>query len=267
MDRDKNTRCFHGKASHLRKTNNIKRLKDERGNWCAGPSQCEKILIDYFSSIYSSSNPSGIDEVCCAAGEEIDATTTDLCSTPFEENEVKESIFQMHPTKAPRPDGLPTLFFHKYWSTVGKDVVVVALEVLNNQRDPDDINSTFIALIPKIKQPRYPHKFRPISLCNVIMKAVTKSIANRMKTDLPSVISEEQSAFIRGRLITENTLIAMECFHWMKNKKVGKKCTLALKLDMSKAYDRIEWDFVDGALKAFGFPLDFMKLVRRCIST
>ncbi|CAI8612525.1 unnamed protein product [Vicia faba] len=84
------------------------------------------------------------------------------------------------------------------------------------------------------------------------MKAVTKSIANRLKTFLPGIISEKQSAFIWGRLITDNALIAMECFHWMKHKKNGRKGTMALKLDTSKASDRLEWNFVSETLEKNG---------------
>jgi len=108
------------------------------------------------------------------------------------------------------------------------------------------MNRTYIALIPKCKKPSSPKDFRPISLCNVVMKIVTKTIANRLNAILPDIIDEEQSAFVKGWLITDNALIAMECFHWMKKKKKGKKGKMALKLDMSKAYDRIEWSFVRG---------------------
>lgn len=141
----------------------------------------------------------------------------------------------------------------------------MVLEVLNNQRDPTEFNSTLLTLIPKVKNPRSPQEFSPISLCNVVMKEATKSIANRMKRILPSVISEEQNAFVSGILITDNALITMECFHWMKNKRKGKKGTMALNLDMLKAYDRIEWDFKVGAMEAFGFTSRFVMVIRRCI--
>ncbi|MCI82163.1 ribonuclease H protein, partial [Trifolium medium] len=71
-------------------------------------------------------------------------------------------------------DGLPALFFQKYWNIIGVDVLNYILGILNNGTPPDDINQTFLALIPKNKQPSTPKDFRPISLCNVIMKIVTK---------------------------------------------------------------------------------------------
>jgi hypothetical protein len=140
---------------------------------------------------------------------------------------------------------------------VGRDVQDMVLQVLNNNAQVDEINKTFIVLIPKGKNPKTPKDYRPISLCNVIMKIITKVVANRIKVTLPNVIDHEQSAFIQGRLITDNALIAMECFHWMKKKRKGKKGVMALKLDMSKAYDRIEWQFVEKVMSIMGYPLDW----------
>ncbi|CAJ2671909.1 unnamed protein product [Trifolium pratense] len=173
----------------------------------------------------------------------------------------------MHPLKAPGPDGLPALFYQKYWHIVGVEVQNLALSILNQNGDPRDINKTFLVLIPKGKNPTSPKDFRPISLCNVVMKIVTKTIANRLKLTLPDVIDIEQSAFVQGRLITDNALIAMECFHWLKKKRKGKKGVMALKLDMSKAYDRIEWPFVQHVLASMGYPVRVVELIMRCISS
>ncbi|XP_058749287.1 uncharacterized protein LOC131622279 [Vicia villosa] len=185
----------------------------------------------------------------------------------FTREEVKAAIDQMHPLKAPGPDGLPAIFFQKFWRIVGSDVYSLVLAILNDGKDPSIINNTFITLIPKCKNPKTPKDFRPISLCNVIMKIVTKTIANRIKMILPEIVDEEQSAFIHGRLITDNALLAMECFHWMKKKTKGKKGVMALKLDMSKAYDRIEWEFIIGTLQSMGFPETLTSLIHRCISS
>jgi ribonuclease HI len=264
---DRNTKFFHGKASQRKKVNHIKKLKDSHGVWWHGEENVERLLIDHFSEILSTSDPENIDSICNVVRGKLNSDHIESCSAQFTEEEIKEVIQQMHPLKAPGPDGLPALFFQKFWHIVGRDVQNLVLEILNNNRSPEDINNTFIALIPKIKNPVTPKDYRPISLCNVVMKIVTKVIANRIKPLLPDIIDEEQSAFVQGRLITDNALIAMECFHWMKKKKKGKKGTMALKLDMSKAYDRIEWPFVRATLTSMGFPGSMVDLILRCIST
>ena len=101
-------------------------------------------------------------------------------------------------------------------------------------------------LIPKVKSPEKILDYRPISLCNVIYKIISKVLANRLKQILPHVISTSQSAFVPGRLITDNVFVAYETLHAMDCKKNGKKGSLALKLDVSKAYDHVEWSFLRG---------------------
>ena len=92
-------------------------------------------------------------------------------------------------------------------------------------------------------------------MCNVTYKLISKVMANRLKSILPRIIGDRQSAFVPGRLITDNFLVAYECFHFMKKKKTGRKGWAAAKPDISKAYDRVEWGFVEHVMKAMGFPL------------
>ena len=135
---------------------------------------------------------------------------------PFEKKEVKTALFQLSPTKAPGPDGLPAHFFQRNWELCGGEISEVVLRVLRGEDDPAIINNTCIILISKIDSPEDLGQFRPISLCNVIYKIVSKVMANRLKLILSEIISEEQFAFVPGRLITDNVMTAYECMHFMK---------------------------------------------------
>ncbi|KAF5451861.1 hypothetical protein F2P56_026923 [Juglans regia] len=126
------------------------------------------------------------------------------------------------------------------------------------------MNHTHVVLIPKIKEPINVGDFRPISLCNVLYKIISKILANRLKGVLNQVISLSQSAFIPGRLITDNIIAAYEILHSMKLKKKGKKGSMALKLDISKAYDRVEWGFLRVVMVKMGFGEKWAALIMQC---
>lgn len=124
-----------------------------------------------------------------------------------------------NPTKAPEPDGFLAHFFQKHWNLCVEKVCAVVLPVLKGEDDPSDINNICIILIPNVERPEELGQYPPISLCNVIYNIASKIVANRLWIILPDVISEEQSAFMPGQLITDNIITAYECLHFMKKKR------------------------------------------------
>lgn len=112
--------------------------------------------------------------------------------------------------------------------------------MLNQNASIFYVNDTYITLIPKVKDAQTVGGFRPISLCNVSYKIVAKILANRLKGILPIIISPTQSAFVLGRHITDNILIAYEALHSLSHRSYGSHRYMTIKLDMSKAYDRLE---------------------------
>jgi hypothetical protein len=115
-------------------------------------------------------------------------------------------------------------------------------------------------LVPKIPSPA---EIRPISLCNVIYKLISKVLANRLKVVLPNIISHTRSGL--GRLITYNILAAYENMHNMQSRMWSKMGFMGLKLDMSKAYDKIGWEFLEADMTRLGFASKWMHLVMACV--
>ncbi|XP_019183645.1 PREDICTED: uncharacterized protein LOC109178466 [Ipomoea nil] len=190
-----------------------------------------------------------------------------MLDRPFENNEVKEALFAMYPDKAPGPDGLNPGFYQQFWEIVGGDVSGFITNALNSCVFPEGLNDTNIVLIPKKEMPETVADLRSIALSNVIYRVMAKMIANRMKTLMGGLISESQSAFIPGRLITDNILVAAEVGHYLKRKQCGRVGWSALKLDMSKAYDRMEWNFLEKMLTVMGFSEKWIKLIMLCVTT
>jgi hypothetical protein len=108
-------------------------------------------------------------------------------------------------------------------------------------------------LILKKEEPELLKDFRPISLCNVIYEIISKCMVNRLQPLFGDLIADTQSAFIPGRLIMDNALIAFECLHALKHGSKKSKEFDVYKLDLTKAYDRVDWSFLEGVLKHLGF--------------
>ena len=206
--RDRNTKFFHSKASQRRKKNTISGIWDENRTWSDTNESIAAIAIAYFESLFTTSNPYRISEVTDSIPTRVTDEMNQGLIVAFTKEEMVTALKQMHPTKAPSPDGMSAIFFQKYWDVVGDDITCMVLNVLNSDMSIVDINRTNITLIPKINSPSKMSDFRPISLCNVVYKLVSKVIANRLKNIIPQIISENQSAFLSKRLITDNVLVA-----------------------------------------------------------
>lgn len=128
---------------------------------------------------------------------------------------------------------------------------------------PRDITSTTLVLLPKTHEARALTDYRPISLCNFSGKIVSKILANRLGTLLPGLISEEQSGFVSGRNIAPHIVMAQELIRDIDRKSTGGN--VCFKLDMAKAYDRLEWPFLLRTMKAFGFSEIARDLIYRII--
>jgi hypothetical protein len=177
---------------------------------------------NFYTGLYTSEDTIGMEEVLQSVPIFVTPEMNEQLMEEFRGEEVKHALFQMFPLKALGPDGYPSQFFQKHWDLCGTEVTTAVLRILRGGESPEGINKTFIVLIPKVASPEELGQFWPISLCNVIYKIASKVLANRLKVILLEIISEEQSAFVPGRLITDNIITSYECLHFMKRNGAKK---------------------------------------------
>lgn len=224
--------------------------------------------IDYFLTLFTSQNVnvnmdhilSGVE--CCISTED-----NRLLSQPFCEEEIYLALKDIKPLKALRLDGFPTIFFQKCWHIIGKEISLFYLNILNNNSSFDRINTTNIVLIPRILNPTSMTNFRAISLCTVLYKLIAKTVANRLRNVIDACIDKAQSAFVPGRLISDNVLLNYVILHTLGRKRVRQKGSMALKLDMSKAYNQVEWRFLRVMMDCMGFHKEWVNFIMKCILT
>lgn len=150
---------------------------------------------------------------------------------------------------------------------MGEDITNTIMNILNNKKNPKRCNNTFISFMPKTNNPYKPIDFRLIALCNVFMKIITKTISNKIKLIHPDIINENQSSFLHKRQITNNTMVAYEIFNHLNKDTRRKKGLVGIKLDIEKAYDKLDWNFIHHTLIRIGFPMNITNLIMKCVNT
>ncbi|XP_019199913.1 PREDICTED: uncharacterized protein LOC109193526 [Ipomoea nil] len=243
--------------------------QEGRGQGLQGCVQyCENRLTRWGGDrFHNSGGPGTGDDFFGGIEPRVSQAQNDSLLRPFNLEEVKDALFAMYPDKAPGPDGMNPGFYQHFWDVVRGDVASFVLNCLESGDLPSGLNETDIVLIPKKSNPELVTDLRPIALSNVIYRIIAKMMANRMKPLMEGIISETQSAFIPDRLITDNILLAAEVGHFLNRKQCGLRGWGALKLDMAKAYDRMEWPFLRNMMMALGFHDRWVDLIMECVTT
>ena len=179
--------------------------------------------------------------------------------------EINKAMFSIDDSKTPGPDGFSSLFFKVAWSIIGSDVSEVVVSFFNSGSLLQEISCTIIALVPKVPNPGSMHDYRPISCCNTIYKCISKIIAARIKQCIPEIISPSQSDFVQGRSIANNVLITQDLVINYHRDNGPPRC--ALKIDIKKAYDTINWSCIMDILSSMGTPAYLMRCIKACITT
>jgi len=242
-------------------------LKLDENVWSREPRVIKQNITTYYKNLYQFVGHQHYQPVLEQCPSTVTEEMNEALIRQVTKEEVQQAVFQMGATKAPGPDGLSGLFYQSQWHIIHEDIFQLVNSFFREGTFDPELNLTHITLIPKVANPESISEFRPISLCNFSYKIITKVMANRLKPWLHLIISPEQSAFVSNRQIQDNIFIVQEVIHQLRVRKRRRKFQAVLKLDMQKAYDRVEWDFLCDCMKKMGFGDRWVQLIRFCISS
>jgi len=184
--------------------------------------------------------------------------------TVFTEKEIRDAVWQCEGTKSLGPDGFNFNFLKKNWEVIKEEFVAVMVLFHETGSIPKGCNASFVALVPKVRDPVKLEQYRPISLVGAVYKIIAKVLAERIKNVLPYVIDESQSAFLKGREILDSALMANEVIEDLRR---GGRSGLCLKVDFEKAYDSVRWEFLYDMLQRMGFHSKWILWIRGCMES
>ncbi|XP_048611893.1 uncharacterized protein LOC106393218 [Brassica napus] len=248
--------------------NHIHFLNSDVGERIESQEGIQQLCVDYFLKLLGSesSQPMFIQS-------DLDLLFNFRCSEEqiagfekkFTNEDIKEAFFSLPRNKTGGPDGYSAEFFIDTWEIIGPEVTEAILEFFNSGCLLKQWNSASLALIPKIPNASHPSEFRPISCLNTVYKVISKLLASRLKEILPLMISKSQSAFLPGRLLAENVLLATDLVNGYNTQNISPRGML--KVDLRKAFDCLRWDFILASLRALAIPESYIRLISECLST
>lgn len=264
---DKNSAYFHAVTRGRRICNKFSVIENEEG----GAFYEEEQIVNTFRLFYDTLYTAGSTSSCGVVQEAITPKITSdmnlkLVAIP-DIVEVKAAVFTINSDKAPGPDGFSAGFYQAFWDIIGEDIYREVRTFFETGQLHPRYNETHIRLIPKVKGAKRVSEFRPIALCNSHYKIIAKILSKRLQPLLQSLISPAQSAFIPGKAISDNVLITHDILHFLRQSKAEKHVSMAVKTDMSKAYDRIDWSFLRQVLTRLRFHETFITWLMECVSS
>ncbi|XP_048496313.1 uncharacterized protein LOC125495593 [Beta vulgaris subsp. vulgaris] len=253
IEGDDNTRMFHQSIKQRRIQNRINAIKNARGEWVESSHGVIGAFLDFYKDLLGSScDTRKVDNKIVQQGKVLSTEQQQWLDLTFDSKEIKQAIFSIPNEKAP--------------GIYGQEVIAVVQDFFRTGRMLQGLNVTTITLIPKIKCPAGVGDYRPIACYSVIYNAITKLICSRLSSILPGLISPNQGAFITGRSIMSNILLCQDLVKRF-NKRQNLERGIMMKIDLRKAYDSVEWQFIEELLQALHFPPHFMRCIMSCITT
>ena len=262
---DCNSKFFHNFVKGRINRGRIETVMNEEGKWLEGEAANNE-FVEFFKKFLGSEYPcSDIRDHNSLFTKKLDLFHAVDMVRAVSNEEIKEALFDIEDAKSPGPDGFTSKFFKAMWSSVGDLFCKAVKEFFEKGELLKEWNATVIALIPKVKTPGKVGDFRPISCCTVVYKCISKILVSRIRNHLSTIVSDNQSAFIPGRSIIDNVLLSQELVRGYHRNRGTPRCTM--KVDIQKAYDTVNWNFLENILIHFGFHHKMIKWIMKCVTT
>lgn len=265
-DGDKCTKFFHDLIKRNTKRNAIVAIKNRHGIITNDGEEIVQEFIDRFNLLIGSKvDRAALDLSVIDEGKKVLNTQWSSLISEVSMEEIKIALFDIDNDKAPESDGFGSLFFKSSWSIVSIDFFDAVQEFFRSGKLLKQWNHAIIALIPKSISANEVHDYRPISCCSVFYKVISKVLVNRLKPFMNVLVDKAHAAFISDRSIVDNAHLAHELLRMYARKRTPAKCTL--KVDIQKAYDTVNWDFLNDVLVHLNFPRKFVDWIMERVST
>ncbi|XP_039119691.1 uncharacterized protein LOC120255989 [Dioscorea cayenensis subsp. rotundata] len=267
MSGDMNSAFFHRSVRVRRHHNSISSISDNKGGCFNVPEQIEQVFLDHFSTLWNSADSRSTEQVLEAIPPDLPTLTYDqqtFLSKTVTKDEIYATLLSLPVGKSPGPDGMNVEFYKFFWNDLEKHLVPAILYFFEKVVMPGAWGRTYITLIPKREHPKFVSDFRPISLCNVAYKIVTKILANRLKNVIACLVGKEQCGFVPGRSPVDNIIAVQEMIHTINQDRTTPP-RMILKVDIEKAYDTINWNIIYATLIKMNFPSIWISYIRACL--
>lgn len=256
---------FHTQTIIRRRRNKISDLNIDEV-WCDDEEVLKHKVFSFFKKLFRSSDPCQPESLHLTNMPLLDLIVAYALTILVSMDEVRNAIFSMDSYKAPGMDGFQPIFFKTLYDVAGTDVWnLVANSFSSGYIDPS-LTETLVVPIAKTETPTGFTDFRPISLCNVLFKIISKVMVNRLKPHLDKLINPLQSSFMPNRGTADNAMITQEIVDHMYKKK-GREGLVMFRIYFEKAHDRVDWNFLKLTLIHFGFPPPIVTLIMNCTTS
>ncbi|XP_015161207.1 uncharacterized protein [Solanum tuberosum] len=252
---DGNTKYFHALMRGRRR-----RLEE----WIQGEEQIAQATCNYYQHIFTGYNDRIDERILWHIPTVVTPDQNDMLQAMPTLEELRQVVFAMNPNSTAGPDGIGGKFFQACWNIIKEDLLTAVQSFFCGHIMPKFMSHACLVLLPKTEQPTTFTNLRPISLSNFTNKIISKLLSMRLATVLPLLLSANQSGFVRGRSISESIMLAQEITHRTKKTHIGTN--MVIKLDMTKAYDRVSWPFTCLVPRRFGFGEVFIDLLVEKVS-